>query len=169
MWSYAELIHNAPGLYSGNVLNCATVLVFDFLFSTPFAVYSVVLYLSFNHSDISPVLFYSQNADITNYLKYSHSLGLSIFVLNSVLWAQTCVLWMAPTQALCTYLSRSLPTYLYMYLCMYSPCVNRNMSNKQFWSCSWSCDLTVLGWGLLSQFHPPHYFSNVATVSVLSK
>ena len=86
--------------------------------------------------------FILKNTYITNYFKYSHSLGyMSIFVFNLVLWVQTCVFWVAPTQTVCTYLSRSLLTYLYMYFCMYSPCINRNMSNKLFWSWSWSAGL----------------------------
>ena len=116
-------------------------LIFSLLFS-PFAIlylFVFVLYFPLNHNDFSPVLFYSQNTDITIYLKYSYSIGyMSIFVFNSVLWVQTCVLWVAPTQAVRTYISRSLLTYLYMYFCMYSPCINWNMSNKLFWSWSWS-------------------------------
>ena len=46
--------------------------------------------------------------------------------------------WVAPTQAVRTCLSKSLLTYLYMYFCMFSPCINRNMSNKLFWSWSWN-------------------------------
>ena len=96
-----------------------------FLFSTPFAIlylFIFVLHFPLNHSDISPVLFHSQNTDITNYFKYTHSLGyISIFVFNSVLWVQTCVFWVVPTQAVCTYLSRSLLTYLYiMHFCMFT-------------------------------------------------
>ena len=51
---------------------------------------------------------------------------------------KTCVLRVAPAQEVCTYLSSSRLIFLYMYSCMYSPCTNRNMSNKLFWSWSWS-------------------------------
>ena len=58
--------------------------------------------------------------------------------LGKVLWVQTCVFWVAPMQVVCTYLSRSLLTYLHLYFCIYAPFINRNISNKLFWSWSWS-------------------------------
>ena len=76
-----------------------------------------------------------------------------IVVYNSAPWVQTCVLWVASTQAVCTYLSRGLFTYLYMYFCMYSPCINRNMSNKLMWS--WS-------------FHVHMFHSHASPISKLS-